>query len=256
MKAFFGRIFGFFFGWYLAGPGGAFIGLLLGNIVDRSVYRGYYYSQAEQRFIQDTYFRVTFQVMGHVAKSDGRVSENEIRAASNVMDRMRLNPNQRQLAIKFFNEGKEPDFNLSRTLDELVQRCHRQKVLLQMFVEIQFNAAKTDGLDSHNKRRILEIICQRLGYRPVFYYQGYGKREGTKFQTESQQTLQSDYQLLELSQNASVADIKRAYRKQMSRNHPDKLIAQGLPDEMIRIATNKTQQIRAAYERIRQAKGF
>lgn len=248
-----GRFLGFLLGWYYYGPGGAVIGLILGNVIDRGFNRGRYYSQAEQKYIQDTYFRVTFQVMGHVAKSDGRVSENEIRAAKNVMDRMRLSKAQRQLAVQYFNQGKESQFNLSKTLDELVQRCHRQKVLLQMFVEIQFTAAKVDGLDNHNKRRILEVICSRLGYRPIFYYQDFGYQQKSR---PEQQTSNHDYQLLDISEKSSNAEIKRAYRRQMSRNHPDKLIAQGLPDEMIKIATNKTQQIQAAYERIRKARGF
>jgi DnaJ like chaperone protein len=41
----------------------------------------------------------------------------------------------------------------------------------------------------------------------------------------------------------------------MNQHHPDKLIAKGLPEEMIRIATEKTQEIKAAYEQIRQHRG-
>jgi DnaJ like chaperone protein len=257
VNGWFGRIVGFFIGWALAGPAGALFGVLLGNLIDRKHLRRHYYSQAEHKYIQETYFRATFQVMGHVAKSDGRVTENEIRAARTVMDRMRLTKAQRQRAISYFRAGKAASFNLDRTLDELLRSCQRQKILLQMFAEIQFNAAKADGLDSAKKRQVLEIICQRLGYRPRFHHQNqnYYQQQNTH-QSRQQSSTPLDYQLLEIPVSASNSDIKRAYRRQMSRNHPDKLIAQGLPEEMIKIATNKTQKISAAYERIRQARGF
>ena len=59
-----------------------------------------------------------------------------------------------------------------------------------------------------------------------------------------------------ISEQASPAEIKKAYRKQMSQHHPDKLLAKGLPEEMIKIATEKTQNIKAAYDRICAAKGI
>ena len=60
--------------------------------------------------------------------------------------------------------------------------------------------------------------------------------------------------LLELDRHASDADLKRAYRRLMSRHHPDKLIAKGLPEEMVKVATEKTQTIKAAYERIKASR--
>ena len=67
-------------------------------------------------------------------------------------------------------------------------------------------------------------------------------------------TLEDDYALLELNASATDADLKRAYRRLMSRHHPDKLIARGLPEEMVKVATEQTQAIKAAYERIKAAR--
>ena len=60
--------------------------------------------------------------------------------------------------------------------------------------------------------------------------------------------------MLELDSTASDADLKRAYRRMMSRHHPDKLIARGLPEEMVKVATEKTQAIKAAYDRIKASR--
>ena len=64
------------------------------------------------------------------------------------------------------------------------------------------------------------------------------------------------YAILEVSPTSSKQDVKRAYRRLMSKNHPDKLIAKGLPESMIKIANEKTQAISKAYEQICESKGW
>ena len=62
------------------------------------------------------------------------------------------------------------------------------------------------------------------------------------------------YEMLGVSKNASDADVKKAYRRLMNQHHPDKLVAKGLPEEMIKLANEKTQQIKEAYERIKKSR--
>jgi DnaJ like chaperone protein len=64
------------------------------------------------------------------------------------------------------------------------------------------------------------------------------------------------YDVLGIDRTASDAEVKKAYRRLMNQHHPDKLIAKGLPEEMIRIATEKTQQIKQAYEQIKTDRGM
>ena len=64
------------------------------------------------------------------------------------------------------------------------------------------------------------------------------------------------YEVLGLKKDATDADIKRAYRKEMSKHHPDKLAAKGLPPEMMEMAKEKTQEIQQAWEWIREARGI
>ena len=64
------------------------------------------------------------------------------------------------------------------------------------------------------------------------------------------------YKMLALDKTADKNEVKRAYRKMMSQHHPDKLVAKGLPPEMIKLATEKTQHIRAAYDLIKESRGW
>lgn len=260
-----GAVFGFMLTW--GNPLGALIGLLVGNLFDRgfqlNVESQAWHSQTHsQHQIQRAFFKASFLVMGHVAKSDGRISEGEIRVARAIMRKMQLNHQQRQEAIAFFTTGKQPYFKLLETLTDFMRICGAQKNLLRMFIDIQYQAAMADGWPGLEKQQVLGVICQQLGFAPIFthYHQ-----QQHQYQQESQRhyqkptktlSLDQAFALLEIEKTASKFEIKRAYRKQMSMNHPDKLIAQGLPEEMVKLATDKTQKIQAAYEKIKKHRRF
>ena len=63
------------------------------------------------------------------------------------------------------------------------------------------------------------------------------------------------YDTMGVARDATQDEIKRAYRKLMSENHPDKLIAQGVPEAMVKLATERSQEIQAAYEMIKKSRG-
>ncbi len=258
---------------------GALVGFIVGEIICRLVeqfggHLGFFNTQTNQiRHLQNIFFSTTFKVMGHVAKADGRVSEEEIRAARYVMQRMGLNEQQRQLAIQFFNQGKLFNFDLDAALTHLAQSCQNNHALLQMFVEIQYQAATASLSHSDKKLRILQHISQRLGYKPFTYDFGFGQPFGGAAgrgpgaaggqqgyyhpQAEVKfSALKNAYDLLGVKESATVDEIKHAYRVQMSQNHPDKLVSKGLPEEMIKMATEKTQNITKAYDLIRESRGF
>jgi DnaJ like chaperone protein len=276
-----GKIVGILLGYAFAGPLGAVIGFIFGHNFDialRQQWVNSHPNSQKQSQVQNAFFIATFQVMGHVAKSDGRVSEVEIQAARAVMQRMGLNEKMRRRAIELFNQGKETDFSLQQSLQRLLENSQRNRSLLQMFYDIQLQAAFAEGVLSPQKKRLLQFICQRLGctpvdfstyesiYRGYYYYQQqtsqqrgrqqYYQNRQSHTQPSPVSTLSNAYKILGVPESATTIEIKRAYRKLMSQNHPDKLVAKGLPDEMMKLATEKTQQIRGAYDQIRESRGF
>lgn len=262
-----GKLIGGFFGALLAGPFGVLLGVLIGHAFDRGLSVSTVFSSAQagttHTHAQEVFFDATFLVMGHVAKADGYVSEREIQAAEAVMTRLGLRGLLKQRAIELFRKGKQPSFNLQQTLDDLFKACRRNPVLLQMFVEIQWQVAHADGSLSANKQRVLQTICQKLGIVLYnfsafedFFQSGYQQSYRQYETVPPKNTLFEAYKLLGISETANDADVKKAYRRLMSQNHPDKLIAKGLPEEMVKLATEKTQNIRAAYDAVCKARGI
>lgn len=273
-----GKLIGAFFGFLIAGSVGALFGLLVGNFFDQGLSSYFanphwFYHHEKREIIQKIFFEATFSIMGHLAKADGRVTEQELNMALLLMDEMHLNKIQKTRAKQLFNQGKQLHFNLHEEVIKLQQACKDNRELLRLFIDIQYRSAQVDGLNS-KKIKVLDTIFTTLGFAPFHkqsrFYEHFGTsytddyQEARKQQSSNKQqtyqprttTLDQAYALLDLSNQASKQEVKKAYRRLLSRNHPDKLIAQGLPQEMIKIANEKTQRIVKAYELICTSKGW
>lgn len=261
-----GKVLGAVFGFAFLNLPGAILGLWLGHRFDKGVqYKNFGYARDPQQ-VQLTFFSTVFQVMGHIAKADGRVSENEIQMAKAVMSHMGLNESRRQSAIENFNRGKQPEFDLMVCLTTFTQDCGRAQNLMQMFIEIQISAAFADGSLGAEEHRVLETIAQQIGISSLRlnllinsvqaqqrFHQS--QQQGQRQQSSSMQ-LDDAYQILCVEPSASDKDVKRAYRKMMSQHHPDKLAAKGMPDDMLEVAKEKTQEIQSAWEMIRKQRNI
>ena len=253
-----GKVLGGTVGFWLGGPIGAIIGAALGHgMVDRSDTQTLRLDNTERR--QTAFFSATFAVMGHMAKSDGRVSPDEIALANRVMERLDLVPHMREFARHLFSQGKRPDFPLEEVLAQLSREA-RSRDLMRMFLEIQVFAAYADGRMHPAERRILERICAHLGFDAATLARVEVLVQAELGHTFSQDShhgsLEKAYALLGVSPEDDDAQVKRAYRRLMSQHHPDKLVAKGLPEEMMKLATAKAQEIKGAYESIKEARGM
>lgn len=207
--------------------------------------------------IQTAFFTATFSVMGHIAKADGQVSEVEIFLAEDVMRQMELDTRQTHFAQRLFNEGKKEDFPLEDVLHQFRFVCHRRTNLLQMFMEIQIALALSDGTFDPSESRILEKAASILGFDHEEYLSILHRMQAQRHAHSPEQagmSLADAYSLLEVDRNADDQEVKKAYRRQMNRHHPDKLVSKGLPEEMMEIATRKTQDIKAAYELVKKSR--
>jgi DnaJ like chaperone protein len=268
-----GKALGALVGVITAGPVGALFGTFIGHLFDVQAESGVPGRQNErlddadeddsdqpQMGVQEAFFRATFQVMGHIAKSDGRVSEDEIRAARAMMSEFQLGEREVQLAIEMFTHGKASEFPLETTLRRLRQQLVDRPDVVRMFIQIQLQTALWSGSLHSAARQVLARVAASLG---VSAYEVVQMEALLRMQQSSRQPpetrpkvdkLAQAYEVLGVTSEASDAEVTKAYRRLMNQNHPDKLVARGLPESMMKVAEEKTRQVLAAYDVVREAR--
>jgi DnaJ like chaperone protein len=256
----FGKAIGGILGFVTAGPIGSLVGVMLGHQFDQGVRTRLRRSGSSPQAISQLFFEVAFEIMGHIAKIDGRVSEDEVRVARRIMHGMRLTPELMREAIERFTRGKQADYPLDERLGSLRAHIGGRSDLARAFVQIQLQAAVGVGQIGAEKRQLLWRVASALGVGRAEVAQiealarAYEQR-GTRESTESV-NLEDAYRVLGVAANASNGEIKTAYRRLMNQHHPDKLVARGLPESMAGVAEQKTLEIRAAYETVKARRRF
>lgn len=247
----------------MLGPFGSVAGLLIGHFLDLGRGQEQIKQQANQlRGARKVFFQTTFSVMGYLAKVDGRVSEKEIQVAREIMSQLGLNQAQKLRAMHFFNYGKSTEFNFNQQIDEFYQNCGAQPYLVELFMEVQLKSILADNHQNQYKQYALKQICQRLNFSNsaieslLYQYQSeqaYQKRNTTRSTGDE---LSAAYIRLGVTRDTDDKAIKKAYKKLVSQNHPDKLVAKGLPEEMVKMATEKMQKIQSSYDLICKTRGI
>lgn len=267
---FWGKLLGFLFGFMLTkNIFGALFGLWLGHRFDKGVgldFESFSPNSEDDMTRQAAFFYTTFSVMGHLAKAKGRVTEHEIAFASAYMDKLGLKSDLRQQAQDAFREGKMAGFPLKERMKKFKRSCRARADLMLLFLEIQIQVAFADGSLDPAERDVLHQIAQYLGFSTQdldrllemivageSFHQGQGGRHQSS-QVSQKQLLSNAYKVLGVEAKASKQEIKKAYKKLMAQHHPDKLVAKGLPAEMMEVAKQKTQDIQAAYDLISKQK--
>jgi DnaJ like chaperone protein len=271
-----GKVIGGVIGLLAGGPVGAALGAVVGHQFDNAVDEGDKLGgpggrsgsytgptlTAEQTASQ--FFVSTFRVMGHVAKADGRVTEQEIAAARSVMASLRLDSMQVAAAINEFTRGKQSDFKVMEELGRLAQACAGRPDLVRIFLELQVRAALAGNNIEGPVRKYLNRVASTLGVSVIELAQieavlriqrGNFSRE-QRTTSNAPQQLSLAYKVLEVEATATNDEVVKAYRRALSRHHPDKLKANGLPESMIEHAKERTQQIIEAYELIKERRGL
>ena len=258
-----GKTVGGVLGFLIGGPIGGLIGIAAGHQFDQGVgSRGASQwtglgAAAKQR----AFFETTFAVMGHIAKADGRVSEQEIRAARGVMQRMQLTPELTREAIAHFSEGKDPGYPLTERVTAMRRVLGQRRDLCRAFLEIQVDAAVTAGSLRPKDRVLLWRVAQLLDIGRVELAQIEAliraQRHGpNQSPLDNEAALATAYGALGVEPSATDKEVKTAYRRLMNQHHPDKLVARGLPESMMNVAKEKTREINAAYNLVKARRGM
>ena len=234
--------------------GGA-IGYLAARVLRHTVLGGL-------RIAQTQLIDSTFSVMGAICKADSVVTRDEIQVAERTFDMLNLQGALRQQAKDAFNLGKSPDFDVDAAVDQFARLSRRRLPLVQLFLQLQTMAVAADGVVHPAEHAMLVRIARRLGLdehdvaRLEALLRSGGPQQSRATGAAPTQRLDDAYAALGVGKDASDADVKRAYRKLISENHPDKLAARGLPESMRAVAEERSRTINKAYDLIKEARGI
>ena len=245
-------------GFMIGGPLGAMLGVAFaGNFSKGKSSFGRsskVFHPGDQQRVQAAFFSGVFSVMGYIAKVDGKVSKSEILLAQQVMQHMQLSEDMQKAAKELFNQGKQNDFNLDEVLEQFRTESHRRTHLVRMFLEIQIQATYADGVFDDKEYDALKYIAQKLRF-PIPELERLIQQFSVASGKSSKLTIDDAYVILGADKNLTDKELKTAYRRLLSQHHPDKLVAKGLPEEMTKMANEKTQEIISAYELIKKHRG-
>ena len=252
---------GGYIGSLFGGPLGAVLGAVLGHKVEGAAFGRHHrhvsYSSMPQRDRAKLFCASAAAMLAKMAKADGHVSRTEIAGVENAFRRLGFTAAARRYAIDVFRRAKDDAHTIYEYAQEFASAVDSVEVR-ELFYEILWDIAGSDGEISRNELLILQRIPRALGIRLDWYgyfaSQRLGERPASR--SASQDPLQEAYSIIGASANDSADDLKRKYRELAKKNHPDALRAQGLPEEMVGKATERMSRINEAWATIKEARGL
>lgn len=237
-----GKIAGAAAGLAVGGPFGALLGGLAGHfVVDRDRQ-----DQADNSAPDQVAFTVGVIALGaKMAKADGVVTSDEVNAFKEVF---KVPEGEMKNVARIFNLAKKDTAGYEAYADQLARILKDNRELLKDVLEGLFHIAKADNVLHPMEQEFLEDVSRRFGFSE------------TEFKYTLARHVESDkrnpYDVLEVNPDISDADLKSHYRKLVAENHPDKLVARGVPQEFIELANTKLAAINEAYGEIAKERGL
>lgn len=238
----------------VAGPFGAIIGAAIGAGMggNQTLPQGGVggFNQSQQR--QTIFFTAAFSMVGKLAKADGRVCPNEIAAIEKISkEALGLDAQTRQYANNVFNQAKNSPESFANYAGQFGNLFSQDQQMCSFMMSFLFQVAMADGeLHPQEEAMLLEAkIAFRL---PESLYQTLRNR--FVGQHSSAVSIAKHYENLGVTNSATNAEVKKAYRKKASEYHPDKIEGQGLPPEFIKFANDRLAEINESYGVIMSAR--
>ena len=250
-----GKMIGGTIGFALGGPIGAVAGAAFGHtFVDKkedlylSSRPGTRETLSSNEESQLVFFTAAFSMLAKISKADGKVTENEISAIETFMKRdLQLDFNGQQTAIKIFRQAVNSLESFDAFAMQFYSVFRTQPNILELMMDVMLRVSTADGDISKEEETMLLSATRIFKYSTSDY---------TRLKSKYVKETNKFYAVLKCDETASNEEIKKQYRKLATEYHPDKIQAKGLPEEFIKFANDKFQEIQEAYDGIKKERGI
>jgi DnaJ like chaperone protein len=261
-----GTIIGGGLGFMLGGPLGAIIGGAIGSNFGEGGPRvhpgarvggGQYYGgpgAGPRTFnpleAQQTFMIAMISLAAKVAKADGSVTRAEVRSFDQFLkDQLGMAAEERRVAARIFNEARDSHIPAEEFARQIRQLMGHQRARLKDLISLLMSVAIADGQLHQAEERLIRSIAREMGLTDRDY------EEATAMFSPRASVSQS-YTVLGVTQSATDDEIKKAYRKLAREYHPDVVANKGMGEDFQKFAAEKMRAVNAAYDSIREARGF
>jgi DnaJ like chaperone protein len=240
-----GKVIGGVAGFALGGPLGALIGAYAGHKMDQARSGDGATLGADTQTKQVAFTMAVIVLSAKMAKADGVVTREEVEAFKRVFH---IPPNEMKTVGKLFDEARKDAGGFEPYAEQIAQLFAREPAVLEELLGGLFHIAQADGEVHPAELDFLAKVARIFGF---------SERDFERLQASYDTPEKSNpYEIIGVSRDDDEAAVKKAYRKLIHENHPDKLIAQGLPQEFIDLANEKMAAINSAYDTIKKQRGF
>lgn len=236
-----GKVIGGVAGFAAGGPLGALLGAVAGHAFD-AMREG----RGENGEARQVAFTIAvIALSAKMAKVDGRVSRDEINAFKQVFH---VPPHEMQNVGRLFDQARKDASGFESYAEQIAELFQGEPAVLEELLDGLFHIAKADGALHPKEVAFLREVAHIFGLNP---------RDFERVRAAQMDPAVADpFQVLGVERSIANDDLKAAYRRLIRENHPDTLIAQGMPPEFVTLANEKMAKINAAYDRIRRERGL
>ena len=242
-----GRIIGGAAGFALGGPIGAILGVMAGGAFDRrSRSKSSFNFKKIDNNQKQQIFTISFIILSaKIAKSDGQVTDDEIRA---FKEKFKVPKSELNKVSKIFNEAKKDSYGYKEIANQVGNLFSDNKILLEELLNNLFFIAASDGNISVNEVDLLKSISKSFKFSEKDFQR--------IFQSNLNNKDSDPYKVLGVNRSSTDAEIRKKWIKLNKEHHPDNLIAKGMPKEFIKQSNKELAAINIAYDKIKEVRGI
>jgi len=231
-----GKILGGATGFAFGGPIGALLGGVAGHALDKIKTKK---KLPEETALKQIGFTIGVIVLSaKMAKADGKVTEDEIRA---FKEKINVPDSEIKNVAKLWDQAKKTTDGFQIYARQIANLLEKNSSVLEELLKLLIIIALADGKITIPEIKYLKEVGNIFGFSEEDFERIYSSKSGV---------FSDPYQILGVSRDASIDEIKQKWKQLAINHHPDRLISQGIPEDLIHKSTSRLKEINNAWDTI------